>query len=63
MPDDKKTCVNCRHFNTDYTGPVCAHPVAQTDDPIYGNNYSKSCYLMRSDGQACGPNASLFNKG
>lgn len=58
----QKTCVTCAHFNTDHTGPVCAHPTAQDFDPIYGNPYSKSCYFMRGEGCPCGPKGSYWRE-
>jgi len=61
MDTNSKTCVTCDHFDTDYTGPVCKHITAQALDPIYGNPYSKSCYLMRGEGSACGPAGKLYS--
>ena len=56
---EKKTCSTCAKFQPDYNGPACSDPLATRIEPIYGSTYQASCFLMRADGQPCGPEGKL----
>ena len=55
-------CVNCSHFNTDHTGAICMHEKGNRIDPVYGEKYNASCFLMRTPGFECGPEGKLYSE-
>lgn len=59
---NKKVCINCKYYNTDHTGPICEHTRAVRYEPVFGANYQASCFFMRSEGQDCGSDGSLFEE-
>ena len=65
-----KLCKNCKYHEPfwgyyNYSGSLdaCNHPeLKRTLNPVTGQSFKTLCYLMRLEGEKCGPNAEYWEE-